>query len=175
MTTTRRSIADTRDAGAARLEVTRTLRVDPEAFWHALEEPSWLGEIVPGSEERPDLTRVETDLAFSLSDDPRKLTFRKAAFVDIGVTTDAAGRRRGEIGWRASTLAPLFPVFAGSITIRDGTIHLRGVYAPPGGGVGLLVDRSFLHHFARRTGAWFLERLNEHLTSAAIDDRSPAP
>jgi len=162
---TRETMAERKDTAPARLEVTRTLRVDPALLWAALEDPRWLGDIVDGPEERQDLTRVETDLAFTMSDDPRTLTFRKAAFVDIGVTTDAGGVKRAEIAWRASTLAPLFPVFAGSITLRDGTIHLRGVYAPPGGGVGLLVDRAFLHHFARRTGAWLLDRLNQHLAS----------
>lgn len=162
--TTRKMMAERKDA-AARLEVTRTLRVDPALLWAALEDPRWLGDIVASPEERPDLVRVETDLAFALSDDPRTLTFRKAAFVDLAVTTDAGGTKRGEIAWRASTLAPLFPVFAGTITVRDATIHLRGVYAPPGGGVGLLVDRGFLHHFARRTGAWFLDRLNQHLAT----------
>lgn len=164
---TRAMTTDRKDTVAARLEVTRMLRADPASLWAALSDPTWLGDILEPPAERPDMIRVETDLAFTLSDDPRTLTFRKAAFVDLRVTTDAAGTHRGEIAWRASTMAPLFPVFAGSITLRDGTIHLRGAYAPPGGGVGLLVDRSFLHHFARRTGAWFLDRLNEHLASLA--------
>ena len=155
-----------RDGGAARLEVTRTLRTDPSRLWTELADPSWLGEVIPGPSDRPELIRVETDLAFALSTDPRTLTFRKAAFVDIAVVTDRAGVPHAEIAWRASTLAPLFPVFAGTITLRDGTIHLRGVYAPPGGGVGLLVDRGFLHHFARRTGAWFLDRLSTRLAEA---------
>ena len=152
-----------KDGSAARLEVTRTLRTDPERLWTALADPSWLGEVMPGPADRPELIRVETDLAFALSTDPRTLTFRKAAFVDLALVTDRAGVRHAEIAWRASTLAPLFPVFAGTITVRDGTLYLRGVYAPPGGGVGLLVDRGFLHHFARRTGAWFLDRLTAHL------------
>lgn len=156
-----------RDGGAARLEVTRTLRTDPERLWAELAEPSWLGDVVPGPTDRPALIRVETDLAFALSSDPRTLTFRKAAYVDITVVTDGGGAPHAEIAWRASTLAPLFPVFAGTITVRDGTVHLRGVYAPPGGGVGLLVDRGFLHHFARRTGAWFLDRLTARLTEVA--------
>jgi hypothetical protein len=38
-------------------------------------------------------------------------------------------------------------------------LRLVGKYAPPGGGVGLLVDRAILHHFARRTAGWLLDRL----------------
>lgn len=157
----------TRDGGAARLEVTRVLRGDAADLCALLEDPRWLGDLVDGPTDRPDLRRVETDLAFALSDDPRKLTFRKAAFVDLGLARDGRGGCKGEVAWRASTLAPLFPVFAGTIAVRDGTLVLRGVYAPPGGGVGLLVDRTFLQYFARRTAVWFLDRLNAELAARA--------
>jgi hypothetical protein len=158
MTTTK-----TTDSPGARLDVRRVVRGDPTRLCAALADPSWLGQIVDGPADRADLRRVETDLAFTLSDDPRVLTFRKAAFVDLGVRPGPDGTCRGEVAWRASSMAPLFPVFAGTIAIRDGSLQLRGVYAPPGGGVGLLVDRGFLQYFARRTAVWFLDRLNEEL------------
>jgi hypothetical protein len=147
----------------ARLVVTRILRADPGGLCRALEDPRWLGRVVDGPTGQPHLRRVETDLAFALSDDPERLTFRKAALVDVGVTPNQDGTCTGHVEWRASTFAPLFPVFAGTVTAHDGGLHLEGVYAPPGGGVGLLVDRTFLHHFARRTAIWFLDRLIEEL------------
>ncbi len=142
----------------ASLEVTRPFAGDPAPIGRALADPGWLGQIVPGPRDRPDLRRVQTDLAFTLSREGRIVTFRKAALVDIGsAAPDAAGDV--EIAWRATSFAPLFPVFAGHLTFRAGTLRLRGVYAPPGAGVGLLADRAILHHFALRTAGWFLERL----------------
>jgi hypothetical protein len=109
---------------------------------------------------------VETDLVFAVPSEARVLTFRKAAYVDVG----PVGRGRGacvvEIGWRASTLAPLFPVFAGRLEVGEGVLRLDGVYAPPGGGIGVLVDRAVLHFVAKRTAVWFLERLAAHASSA---------
>ena len=146
----------------ARLVVTRILAADPSGLCRAMEDPRWLGQPVDAADVEPGLRRVETDLAFAMTDDPKKLTFRKAAFVDVGVVRDVGGCI-GRVEWRASSFAPLFPVFSGTVTAHDGGLHLEGVYAPPGGGVGLLVDRTFLHHFARRTAIWFLDRLIEEL------------
>ena len=156
------SNADATEAPVARLVVTRILRGDPGRLCPALEDPRWLGHPVD-SAPAAGMHRVETDLAFALSDDADRLMFRKAALVDVGVTHDATGGCIGHVEWRAASFAPLFPVFSGTVTAHDGGLHLEGVYAPPGGGVGLLVDRTFLHHFARRTAIWFLDRLIEEL------------
>jgi hypothetical protein len=161
----------TGSGSVARLAVTRILRADPAGLCQAFDEPSWLGRVVDEPNLAPGLRRVETDLAFALSDDPQKLTFRKAAFVDLGRTSTIEGRCIGRVEWRAASLAPLFPVFSGTVTAHDGGLHLEGVYAPPGGGVGLLVDRTFLHHFARRTAIWFLDRLIEELGGPAASER----
>jgi hypothetical protein len=170
--TTERPIppADEPDGPVARLSVTRILRADPAGLCRALEDPSWLGRVIDGPADQPHLRRVETDLAFALSDDPEKLTFRKAALVDLGVVVAPDGSCTGTVEWRAATLAPLFPVFAGTLRAHDGGLHLEGAYAPPGGGVGLLVDRSFLHHFARRTAIWFLDRMIAELSGTPTDD-----
>jgi hypothetical protein len=154
-----------RDAGpVARLTVTRILRADPGGLRRALEDPSWLGRPMDGPANTPGLRRVETDLAFAMTGDSEKLTFRKAAYVDLGVASVASdGSCIGRVEWRASSFAPLFPVFSGTVTAHDGGLHLEGVYEPPDGGVGLVVDRTFLHHFARRTAIWFLDRLIEEL------------
>lgn len=156
--------ADRETAPVARLAVTRILRADPGGLCRALEDPRWLGRLIDGPASIPGLRRVETDLAFAMTGDPEKLTFRKAAFVDLGVDSVASdGSCIGRVEWRASSFAPLFPVFSGTVTAHDGGLHLEGLYEPPGGGVGLVVDRTFLHHFARRTAIWFLDRLIEEL------------
>lgn len=162
--------APDRSGPVARLAVTRALPVGAVDLCRAFGDPRWLGGVIDDSAatERG-LLRVETDLAFALTDDPRTLTFRKAAHVDLGVERAADGSCTGIVEWRAATLAPLFPVFAGTVVARGGTLRLDGAYAPPGGGVGLLVDRGFLHHFARRTAAWFLDRLVTELRGDPSD------
>lgn len=159
--------AEARAPGAiASLHVTRLLRTDPSGLCRALADPSWLGRILDDPEHPTARRRVETDLTFALSDDPGILTFRKAALVDIEVIPDPDGTCSGVVEWRASTFAPLFPVFAGTVRVHDGGLVLEGGYAPPGGGVGLLVDRAILHHFAERTATWFLDRLMDELAGA---------
>lgn len=147
----------------ARLDVRRAVRADPGTLCRAVDDLAWLGRLVDGPPDRPDLRRVEADLAFALRSEGRDLIFRKAALVDIGSAGPVDGGCAVELGWRASSFAPLFPVFAGRIVADATGLHLRGIYAPPGGGIGLLVDQAFLRHFARRTATWFLDRLAEEM------------
>jgi hypothetical protein len=151
-------------SGVAELTVERPLAIDLAALCRLLTHPIWLGVPSGSPPDRPDLQRVETDLAFPLHGQASRLTFRKAAYVDLGVEKMAVGCS-GEIAWRAVSLAPLFPVFSGRLEVTPTGVRLSGFYAPPGGGVGLLVDRVFLHFVARRTAEWFLDRL----TVAAAD------
>jgi hypothetical protein len=153
------------DEGPAQLSVTRILRADPTGLCAALDDPTWLGPEIKNTDVAHGLRRVETDLAFGLSDSGDVLQFRKAAFVDLGVVTKLDGVCTGRVEWRASSFAPLFPAFAGTVTAHDGGLHLDGAYAPPGGGVGLLIDKTVLHHVARRTGIWFLDRLIDRLAT----------
>lgn len=154
--------------GTARVDARLTIRAAPDAVCLALADPAWLGRGVASPPDRPGHRRIETDLAFALPAEARTLTFHKAAYVDVGPVRRHGRTCTAEIGWRASTLAPLFPVFAGRVEVRDGSVRLDGVYAPPGGGVGLLVDRAILHFVAQRTALWFLERL-----AAQVDARRP--
>ena len=80
-----------------------------------------------------------------------------------GSTT--AGRLRSS--WQASTLAPLFPVFSGSIVVRDGEITVSGWYAPPGGAIGRLADRTLLHLAAEGTARWLLGELDRVAATGA--------
>jgi hypothetical protein len=158
-------------AGAARVDATLTFRATTDAVCAALADPAWLGRTIAAPPEHPEHRRVETDLAFALPAEARTLTFRKAAFVDIGPVRRDGRTCSAEIGWRASTLAPLFPVFGGRVEARDGVLRLDGVYAPPGGGIGLLVDRALLHFVAQRTAIWFLERVAGQVDPRRSDGR----
>jgi len=143
----------------ARLDVSRAFHADPERLCAALSNPVWLGQIVHSPPDRPDLIRVETDLAFTLQTNRRDLVFRKAALVDIGIRSAGKLGCTGEVAWRAASFSPLFPVFAGRLSVSPTRLELRGVYAPPGGQLGLLIDRAMTHRLAERTARWFLDRL----------------
>jgi hypothetical protein len=126
--------------------------------WAIRAARAWLG---PEVEPAPNgMRRYQADMRLRVSDHPSIVTFRKAAFVDIGELKQLHDGWEAEIAWRASTLAPLFPVFAGTLTARPGELTVSGWYAPPGGGIGRAVDRAVLHVAATRTGRWLLEELD---------------
>lgn len=142
----------------APLEARRALQADPSALCGLLGDLDWLGVEVADPAERSDTRRVQTDLAFALGGDGRVVTFRKAAVVEVGPVHADLDGCFVDIAWRAASFAPLFPVFAGRLSVRTGSLRLAGSYAPPGGGVGLLVDRTVLHYVAQRTASWLLDR-----------------
>jgi hypothetical protein len=126
-----------------------------------LVEADWLGLPVtlPADSATPGVRRYLTDLSLPVRDHSPRLTFRKAAYVDLG---EARRTREGcemEISWQSSSLAPLFPVFAGRLRVTSSEITLEGYYAPPGGEVGAVLDRAFLNIAARGTARWLLERI----------------
>ena len=131
-----------------------SLALVPAAFSDAA--PMWLGE--PAGPAANGAVAYSCDLELRVSPDGRAL-FRKSAIVTIG-----RPRRLGEgwvvpIEWRAATLAPLFPVFVGSLRIEADSIALGGYYAPPFGVVGLVLDRAVLSIAARATARWFLTKV----------------
>jgi hypothetical protein len=96
-----------------------------------------------------------------------QLTFKKAAYVEIGDVRATADGCVAEISWQSSSLAPLFPVFAGHLTVSPTELRLEGYYAPPGGGIGAALDRAFLNIAARGTARWFLDQAVEALSAAS--------
>ena len=89
--------------------------------WALRAARSWLG---PEREAvAHGMHRYEADLRLRTSDAPPLVTFRKAAYVDIGPLRALNGGWQVEIGWRSSSLAPLFPVFAGTVVIRERRAH----------------------------------------------------
>jgi hypothetical protein len=133
----------------------------------ALVDPDWLGTQVPSA--RPGIRRYLTDLSLPVRDHTPQLTFTKAAYVDLGEPQVTAGGCEMEIGWQSSSLAPLFPVFAGRLKLTPADIVLEGFYAPPGGELGAVLDRAFLNIAARGTARWFLDKAARALST------SPAP
>ena len=122
----------------------------------ALVEPDWLGTPVPST--TTGTRRYLTDLSLPVRGHSPQLTFRKAAYVDVGEARATADGCEVAISWQSSSLAPLFPVFAGRLKLTSTEITLEGFYAPPGGELGAVLDRAFLNIAARGTARWFLER-----------------
>ena len=125
--------------------------------------PSWLGSSIPAPD--PHTHRFLTDLELPIRDHAPTMTFKKAAFVDLGPVKATADRCEVEIGWRSSSMAPLFPVFAGKLVVTATDLTLDGYYAPPGGDLGAVLDKAFLNIAARGTARWFLGRAARALQS----------
>lgn len=155
-------------AGTSPLHVKVRAPATPERAEAVLgvQRAAWLGEVVdPGAGD--DAGRYLIDLELRVGESAPRVTFRKAAYVDVGpLVTDAHGASL-DISWRAAGLTPLFPVFAGRLAWRDGSLLLDGYYAPPGGGVGVIADRLLLNVAARATGKRLLERISEVMAAAA--------
>jgi hypothetical protein len=126
--------------------------------WAVRAARAWLGpEVRPAP---AGMRRYQADLRLRVGDRPSLVTFHKAAYIDFGPIHVADGSWQAEISWRASTLAPLFPVFSGSLSAQDGDITVSGWYSPPGGTVGRLADRALLHLAAEGTARWLLGELD---------------
>ena len=132
------------------LVVARQVTVDSAHIARAVRTArAWLGPEVDGA---PDgMRRHQADVRLRVGEQMALVTFRKAAYVDIGPVKPLGGGYHVEIGWRAARFAPLFPVFSGSLAMHDDQLTLSGWYAPPGGALGRLVDRGLLHVAARAT------------------------
>lgn len=122
-----------------------------ERPWAALRgEPSPTGGI----------RRFGLDLKLRLGGDAALTTFSKAAFLDLGPVERSEVGWQCEIGWQASSLAPLFPVFAGRLRVVPNEMRIEGLYAPPGGVVGRVADRALLHVAANGTAHWLLREID---------------
>lgn len=161
--------SDERLPGAATLELAVPAPVARAAALAALGEQRgrWLGEPITTGHVPEGMTRYTLDLRMRVGQEAPLLTFHKAAYVDVGELTEAAGAVSIEISWRAATMAPLFPVFSGHLTWFDGQLRLAGVYAPPGGAVGMVADRMLLNVGARGTARWLLDRVVDAMRDAA--------
>jgi hypothetical protein len=126
----------------------------PAAFGD--EPASWLGE--PAGTDGAGLRRFRGDLRLRVSPESRAL-FRKAAIISLGVPRASGGGWAVPIEWQAATLAPLFPMFVGTLHIERRHVALDGYYAPPFGVIGYVVDRAVLSIAARGTARWLLTQV----------------
>ncbi len=141
------------------LRVRRPGTIDLDRAILALSDLSWLGRPTDGPRDRPQLRHVATDLDLPILDGSSTGPVRKAAFIDLGPARQVGDLVLVEIAWRSATFAPLFPVFAGQLSVSANDIVLDGRYAPPVGRLGLLLDQALLHLVARRTAGALVARL----------------
>ena len=150
-----------RDAsGLVPLAASGPLRGDPDRLAVAIADGTlpMLDSEVHGAEAG--LRRYAVDLRLHVGAAAAGLTtFRKAAFLDVGRPVRVGDGWEVELGWRASTAAPLFPVFFGLLHIERGALRVEGLYAPPGGIIGRVADRMLLHVAANGTARWLLGEL----------------
>ena len=152
------------EAGFVRLAAAVPLHADAAAVGAVLRAgpPGWS----PVSQGHP--RRFLLDLRLRLGTDHAGLvTFRKAAYVDLGPVIEHEGVVSAEISWQAAGAAPLFPVFAGELEVDASEVSIQGLYAPPGGVVGRLADRTLLHIAATGTARWLLAELDRLALGAA--------
>lgn len=150
----------------SRLVTRRRAESDPAHLaWAIGAARVWLG---PEVQTAPaGMRRHQADLRLRVSDRPSLVTFGKAAFVDLGPVHPLDAGWQVEVSWRASTLAPLFPVFSGTILARADELTLSGWYAPPGGAMGRVADRALLHLAAMGTARWLLGELDRAAATAS--------
>lgn len=133
------------------------------------ERGTWLGELVEAGVGEGDDDRYLLDLKLRVSEHAPRVVFRKAAYVEVGRLGDpSVGPLSLPITWRAASMQPLFPVFAGTLRWSDGELTLDGFYAPPGGGFGMVADRLLLNVAARGTARWLLERIAAVMRGEAV-------
>jgi hypothetical protein len=145
------------------LRVRQTGPIDLDRANLALSDLSWLGRPTDGPPDHPQLRRVVTDLELPILDGSSTGSVRKAAFIDLGPARHVSDGVLVEIAWRSASFAPLFPVFAGRLSISANDIVLDGRYAPPLGKLGLLLEQALLHLVARRTASALVARLANEL------------
>ncbi len=118
----------------------------------------------------PGMERHLVDLRMRVGERSSLVTFHKAAYLDVGSVDAADAAVSVEISWRAAGMAPLFPVFSGHLTWADDRLRVSGVYAPPGGGVGVIADRLLLNTAARGTARWLLDRITRVMAGHDADE-----
>lgn len=149
------------DEAIVRLRVRHGARIETSLVPIVLGSPEavWLGE---RADEGDDRRHFACDLELRVR--PESLaTFHKAAIVSLGTPVKDNVGWVVPCEWRASGLAPLFPVFSGNLRFDPDGITLEGYCAPPFGVLGFALDRALLGIAARGTARWFLRRVAAQL------------
>jgi hypothetical protein len=147
--------------GFVRLVASVRLRSDPDRVAALLDEGGPWAAARVDHPESGEVRRFEGDLRLRVGGESAGLTtFSKAAYLDLGRPRRTPTGWEVEIGWRASSAAPLFPVFSGWLAIGPAELRIDGLYAPPGGVVGRVADRMLLHVAANATARWLLDEID---------------
>jgi hypothetical protein len=149
------TVADVPIEGFTRLVESTRLRSSASRLAEAIERDGLGWERLDQGSDG--IRRYAVDLRLRVgAEDGGFAMFRKAAFVDVGRPILGPDGWEAQIAWRASTAAPLFPVFAGTLRAHGARLSVDGLYAPPGGVVGKVADRLLLHVAANATARWLL-------------------
>lgn len=158
------------DSTVVALHTSHRAQFDLDAVSDALggQELGWLGAASQDGDREPGTRTFRSDLRLPLRAVGHEVEFRKAVIIDLGPVRRKDGYVSIDIAWRSANMAPLFPVFAGHLTIQPDRLILDGWYAPPGGRIGMAMDRMLLGIAARRTAGWFLGILVVELSGGGL-------
>lgn len=156
--------------GFVRLVASMRLHSDPQRVAALVaEDDAPCGGVLLAPLDGSNLRSFAIDLHLHLGGRSGGLTtFSKAAFLDLGRPRRTHDGWEAEISWRAATAAPLFPVFSGWLVIGPEELRIEGLYAPPGGAVGLVADRMLLHVAANATARWVLKEIDRVALGASV-------
>lgn len=124
-------------------------------------------DLIAGSEGLAKMAAAAHHHGEELTVGPSK---RFATSVDftLGTPVLASSAVSFPIRWKAEGQTSLFPLMDAELVLSemgaDTHIEFRGVYTPPLGGVGYVLDRLALHRVAEATVRTFLETLVEGLS-----------
>jgi hypothetical protein len=125
----------------------------------AFADLEWLGEPVAAASTEAGWRRIRSVLALPITDGSSPSPLRKGALLDIGPVERSDDSIRLDLAWQSDSIAPLFPIFAGHLTVSSSGLLLDGEYDPPFGRLGLLIDARLLHFVAHRTAQALLARI----------------
>ncbi len=143
----------THQQGTVRLFVDARAKVDLERIPVVVGGSDWLGEETAANERG--MRQFACDLILNVGVGG-PVSFYKSMVVAVGEPVRVNTRWQIAVEWRSATMAPLFPVFVGEITIRPDRMSVDGWYAPPFGVIGTVLDRSLLRIAARATAKFVL-------------------
>ncbi len=113
----------------------------------------WLGAEIVANERG--MRQFACDLALNAGA-AAPVLFRKSMVLAAGDPVKFGLGWQIPVEWRSATMASLFPVFVGRITVFADRINVDGWYAPPFGTVGSILDRSVMRIAARATARYVL-------------------
>lgn len=161
---------------SVRLFVEIRATLDCERIPVVLRAPDWLG--VELSPNERGMREFACDLVLNAGAGT-PLSFRKSMILAAGDPVEAGSGWEIPVEWRSATMAPLFPVFVGKITVCFDRMNVEGWYAPPFGAVGTILDQALMRIAARATARHVVRTFAAALggtveTTLAIVDTGPS-